>query len=86
VFRTIPAHAELARAMCAYDLLGFQTEFDRTAFVDYVLRYAGGVAAEEGAIRIADHMLRTGVYPTLFSGSGVLGDRETGGFEEPLME
>jgi trehalose 6-phosphate synthase len=63
VFRAIPAHAELARAMCAYDLLGFQTELDRTAFVDYVLRYAGGVAAEDGAIRIASHTLRTGVYP-----------------------
>ena len=41
---TIPAHAELIRAMCAYDLLGFQTETDRTAFSDYVLRHAGGTA------------------------------------------
>ena len=63
MFVTIPPHAELIRAMCAYDLLGFQTELDRTAFVDYVLRYAGGVAAEDGAIRIASHTLRTGVYP-----------------------
>jgi len=28
---TIPAHAELIQAMCAFDLLGFQTEADRTA-------------------------------------------------------
>jgi len=42
VFQTIPCHAELIRSMCAYDLLGFQTETDRTAFIDYVLRHAGG--------------------------------------------
>ena len=44
VFMTIPSHAALIRSMCAYDLLGFQTEIDRAAFIDYVLRHAGGVA------------------------------------------
>ena len=42
VFMTIPAHADLFRAMCRYDLLGFQTEIDRTAFIDYAVRHAGG--------------------------------------------
>jgi trehalose 6-phosphate synthase len=32
--------------MCRFDLLGFQTEDDRTAFMDYLLRYAGGEALE----------------------------------------
>ena len=51
VFMTIPSHAELFRAMCAYDLLGFQTEIDRTAFIDYVLRHAGGMLVDaDGAI------------------------------------
>ena len=27
--------------MCGYDLIGFQTAVDRTAFIDYVLRHAG---------------------------------------------
>ena len=44
VFMTNPAHAELIRAMCQFDLLGFQTEEDRSAFADYVLRQAGGGA------------------------------------------
>ena len=44
VFMTIPSHAALIRSMCAYDLLGFQTEIDRAAFIDYVLRHADGVA------------------------------------------
>ncbi len=29
VFMTVPAHVELIRAMCHFDLLGFQTEADR---------------------------------------------------------
>jgi trehalose 6-phosphate synthase len=68
VFMTIPAHAELIRAMSAYDLLGFQTDTDRTAFVDYVLRHAGGTAQPwgghpDGAVSVFDHVVRTGVYP-----------------------
>ena len=42
VFMTNPSHEELIRAMCQFDLLGFQTEDDRSAFADYVLRQAGG--------------------------------------------
>jgi trehalose 6-phosphate synthase len=63
VFMTIPAHAELIRAMCAFDLLGFQTELDRTAFVDYVLRQAGGVALASGTVSVFGRVVRTGVYP-----------------------
>ena len=64
VFMTIPSHAELIRAMCVFDLLGFQTETDRTAFLDYVLRHAGGVLVEaEGMISVLGRRVRTGVYP-----------------------
>jgi trehalose 6-phosphate synthase len=68
VFMTIPAHAELVQAMCAYDLLGFQTAIDRTAFIDYVLRHAGGIAIEadgvpDGAVSVFGRLVRTGVYP-----------------------
>jgi trehalose 6-phosphate synthase len=62
VFMTIPSHADLVRAMCAYDLLGFQTDIDRTAFQDYVLRYASGERAGE-AMRVFGRIIRTGVYP-----------------------
>jgi trehalose 6-phosphate synthase len=62
VFMTIPAHAELFRAVCQYDLLGFQTEIDRAAFIDYAVRHAGG-SARDGALTIGDRVVRTGVYP-----------------------
>ncbi len=68
VLMTIPAHAEVIKAMCAYDLLGFQTEIDRSAFIDYVLRHAGGTAIEidgvrNGAVSVFGRVVRTGVYP-----------------------
>jgi trehalose 6-phosphate synthase len=63
VLMTVPAHAELVRAMCAYDLLGFQTETDRTAFTDYVVRHAGGSVLDEHALTAFGRVLHTGVYP-----------------------
>jgi trehalose 6-phosphate synthase len=65
VFMTIPSHATLIRAMCDYDLVGFQTAPDRGAFVDYVVRHAGAAAADADGATISafGRTLRTGVYP-----------------------
>jgi trehalose 6-phosphate synthase len=63
VFMTIPVHAELARALCQYDLIGFQTEADRRAFEDYVLREADGHLLPGRALVAFGRVLRTGVYP-----------------------
>ncbi len=63
VLMTIPAHAELVRDMAAYDLIGFQTEPDRTAFADYIRRHAGGEDAGDGLLRAFGRAFRTGVYP-----------------------
>ena len=63
VFMTVPSHAELIRAMCAFDLLGFQTETDRTAFNDYVVRLAGGKAGPGGTLEAFGRTLKTGVFP-----------------------
>jgi trehalose 6-phosphate synthase len=63
VFMTDPAHEELVRAMCQFDLVGFQTEDDRRAFADYVLRQAGGRALDGGRLKAFDRTVKTGVYP-----------------------
>jgi trehalose 6-phosphate synthase len=63
VFMTIPSHAELIRAMCAYDLLGFQTETDRAGFIDYAVRQAAGEAIGPDAVSVFGRLVRTGVYP-----------------------
>ncbi len=63
VFMTIPCHAEVIRSMCQYDLLGFQTEQDQAAFLDYVIRHAGGTPLGDGAVSVFDRVVKTGVYP-----------------------
>jgi trehalose 6-phosphate synthase len=63
VLMTVPAHAELVRAMCGFDLLGFQTETDRTAFADYAMRMAGGSVLPDGRLAAFGRMVKTGVYP-----------------------
>jgi trehalose 6-phosphate synthase len=63
VLTTIPPHAELVRALCAYDLVGFQTESDQVAFTDYVVREAGGTVGSEGRLRAFNRETRAGVYP-----------------------
>ncbi|HTU52696.1 MAG TPA: trehalose-6-phosphate synthase [Acetobacteraceae bacterium] len=63
VFMTIPAHAELARALCRFDLIGFQTEASRMAFEDYILREAGGRRLPSGRLAAFGRAVQTGVYP-----------------------
>ena len=63
VFMTVPVHAELARDLCQYDLIGFQTEADRRAFEDYVLREADGHLLPGRALVAFGRVVRTGVYP-----------------------
>ncbi|HEY4043333.1 MAG TPA: alpha,alpha-trehalose-phosphate synthase (UDP-forming) [Rhodopila sp.] len=63
VFMTVPPHAALIRSMCAYDLLGFQTEVDRTAFLDYLLRHTDGARIDPDTVAVFGRTVRTGVYP-----------------------
>jgi trehalose 6-phosphate synthase len=63
VLMTVPAHREIMRAACRYDLIGFQTEADRAAFLDYLIDHAGGHAAGPGEVVAFGRLVRTGVYP-----------------------
>ncbi|WP_419900475.1 alpha,alpha-trehalose-phosphate synthase (UDP-forming) [Roseomonas sp. USHLN139] len=63
VLMTVPAHAELVRALCQFDLIGFQTEGDRLAFADYVRRELGGEEFPGGVVAAHGRLIRTGVYP-----------------------
>ena len=63
VFMTLPVHSDLARSLCQYDLIGFQTEPDRRAFEDYILREADGHIMPGRALMAFGRVVRTGVYP-----------------------
>jgi len=62
VFRAIPPHQALAQAMCAYDVVGFQTDTDAEAFSDYCEKHLQA-GREAGGLRMPERRLRVGTYP-----------------------
>ncbi len=63
LLRVLPVHRELAEALCAYDLIGFQTKSDQHGFCDYLLRWGGGEKLGDGVLRAFGRIVRTGVFP-----------------------
>jgi trehalose 6-phosphate synthase len=63
VLRALPVHKELLQALLAYDLVGFQTEADRQAFLGAVRAVWGdGSVTPQGVIRV-DRPVRAAVFP-----------------------
>jgi trehalose 6-phosphate synthase len=63
MFRILPTHAKIMRALCAYDLVGFQTEDDVSAFRDYLQRWAGAELGRHGEIAAFGRRLRAAAFP-----------------------
>ncbi|WP_206998412.1 alpha,alpha-trehalose-phosphate synthase (UDP-forming) [Trinickia mobilis] len=62
ILLNVPPHEDLVKSLCCYDLLGFQTETDQTAFHDYIVRHARGTVGPGGQVEAFGRTLRTGVY------------------------
>jgi trehalose 6-phosphate synthase len=63
LLRVLPNHADIVRALCEYDLVGFQTAEDLHGFRDYVLREAGGTAREDGRLLVHGRIVRAQSFP-----------------------
>ncbi len=63
IFRALPEHAWLARAMCEYDLIGFQSESDRANFAHYLTDSCDADASEAPIYSAFGRKVRLGVYP-----------------------
>ena len=63
LFRVLPNHRDLAEALCAYDLVGFQTKSDLHGFGDYLLRWAGAEDLGRGVFRAFGRIVRADVFP-----------------------
>jgi trehalose 6-phosphate synthase len=59
----LPGHRRLAQALCAYDLVGFQTPRDVAAFVDYVDAEVGGRVGANGRLSAFGRRLVAAAYP-----------------------
>jgi trehalose 6-phosphate synthase len=63
ILLALPRHEAMMRALCAYDLIGFQTVNDLSAFYDYIVLEAGGEVLADGVVRAFGRTLRAGVFP-----------------------
>jgi trehalose 6-phosphate synthase len=63
VLATLPHYGDLLKSLCAYDLVGFQTVEDLTAFHDAIVRRAGGKVSSDGHVHAFDCVLRAGAFP-----------------------
>ncbi len=59
----LPEHGELMRSFFAYDLIGFQTETDRRALLDYAVHEAGGVLRSDSIFEIYGRTACAEVHP-----------------------
>lgn len=63
VLAMLPQYEVLLRSLCSYDLVGFQTIEDLTAFHDAVVRGARGEVLADGRVHAYGRTLRAGVFP-----------------------
>jgi len=63
MFRAIPEHHWIARALCAYSVIGFQSEGDRSNFVRYLVDDCGGEVLADGRIAVFGTTTRIAAYP-----------------------
>jgi trehalose 6-phosphate synthase len=63
MLRVLPVARQLFQALCAYDLVGFQTHTDQDAFLENAEHGMGAVAGDDGSIQLDGRTLRTGVFP-----------------------
>lgn len=63
IFRALPEHEQIARAMCEFDVLGFQSENDRSNFVQFLVRYCDASDEGDGWISVYGRRIRANAYP-----------------------
>ncbi len=63
ILLALPRHEDLMRALSAYDLVGFHTVNDLSAFFDYIVLEAGGEVLPDGVVRVFGRTFRAGVFP-----------------------
>lgn len=63
IFAALPRHGNVLRAMCDYDLLGFQTQGDLSSFHNCLDVIAKAQIAEDGTIEAFGRRTRADVFP-----------------------
>lgn len=82
IFTTLASHERLARSLCAYDLVGFQTHNDQRAFVDYLVHEAGGEVVAHNCVKAYGQTVHVEVFPISVEAEQ-LGRLATHGLQDP---
>ena len=63
IFTSLPQHQRLARGLCAYDLVGFQTDRDSANFLRYLKEFCEARILEDGKVEVFGRTLRARAFP-----------------------
>lgn len=63
IFKALPEHEQIARSMCEYSVLGFQSETDRSNFVRYLTENYDAIDDGDGWIGVFGRRIRANAYP-----------------------
>lgn len=63
VMLALPHHREIVRALCSYDVVGFQTEVDREGFCRYIREEVKGEVDKNGVVRAFGRTLIARAFP-----------------------
>lgn len=63
VLTTLPVHRDMVKALCAYDVIGFQTQNDIRAFHDYIVFEAKGEIRANNLVHAFGRTFRAEVFP-----------------------
>ncbi|MEM7172722.1 MAG: alpha,alpha-trehalose-phosphate synthase (UDP-forming) [Pseudomonadota bacterium] len=73
VLLALPNHQQLVKALCAYDLVGFQTEEDLHSFCEYIEREADGHVMSNGMVKAFGRSFQVGAFPISIDAESVAG-------------
>ncbi|MGE5538991.1 MAG: alpha,alpha-trehalose-phosphate synthase (UDP-forming) [Gemmatimonas sp.] len=80
VFSALPAHRRVVRDLCAYDLIGFQTEHDLRAFSTYLSNETGSPVQADGSFESFGRRSRAGAFPIGIDTDGFVAMARRGAF------
>ena len=63
VFRALPEHLWIARAMCSFSVLGFQSENDRSNFTRYLMEECKAIDLGDGRYEVFATTVKVEAYP-----------------------
>lgn len=70
VFRALPEHLWIARAMCAYSVIGFQSLQDRSNFTRYLMEDCKAVDLGDGTYEVFATTVKVEAYPIGIDAAG----------------